>query len=129
MTMTVPSLSFGTPLKGGMGEDHITFSSPDSFNLASPHYYTRGKIEVWDFIRDQGLNFHLGNAVKYISRAGHKFDKTEDLKKAIIYLQNELDHAERPHLSRPAPHLPDNSGKGIPINLSGWEFNQSGNAD
>ena len=58
-----------------------------------PPYYKRGGIEVWDFIRDQGLNFHLGNAIKYICRAGHKTDsKIHDLEKAIHYLQNELTH-------------------------------------
>lgn len=58
----------------------------------SPTYYTRGKTEVWDFIRDQQLNYHLGNAVKYICRAGHKPDNTatKDLAKAIHYLENEL---------------------------------------
>jgi hypothetical protein len=59
-------------------------------NLAGPSYYKRGSIDVWDFIRDQGLNFHLGNAIKYIARAGYKDDKISDLKKAIHYLQNEL---------------------------------------
>jgi hypothetical protein len=59
---------------------------------AGPDYYRRGCIEPWDFIRDQGLNYHLGNAVKYISRAGYKHDKTQDLKKAIHYLENELQH-------------------------------------
>ncbi len=58
----------------------------------SPSYYTRGSIEVWDFIRDQGLNYHLGNAIKYVCRAGHKDSKVDDLKKAIHYLTNELDH-------------------------------------
>ena len=57
-----------------------------------PPYYKRGTIEVWDFIRDQGLNFHLGNAIKYVCRAGHKHSKIEDLEKAIHYLQNELTH-------------------------------------
>ena len=57
-----------------------------------PQYYKRGSIEVWDFIRDQGLNFHLGNAIKYVCRAGHKHSKIEDLEKAIHYLQNELTH-------------------------------------
>jgi hypothetical protein len=62
-------------------------------NLAGPSYYKRGTIEVWDFIRDQQLNYHLGNAIKYICRAGHKDSKVDDLKKAIHYLQNELEHA------------------------------------
>ena len=51
-----------------------------------PAYYQRGTINVWDFIRDQGLNFHLGNAIKYVCRAGHKHSKIEDLEKAIHYL-------------------------------------------
>ena len=60
----------------------------------SPAHYTRGAIEVWDFIRDQKLNYHLGNAIKYICRAGYKSteSKEADLKKAIHYLQNELYH-------------------------------------
>ncbi len=57
-----------------------------------PPYYQRGSIDVWDFIRDQGLNFHLGNAIKYICRAGHKDSKIHDLEKAIHYLENELHH-------------------------------------
>jgi len=59
-----------------------------------PSYYRRGTIEPWDYIRDQGLNYHLGNAVKYISRAGHKDSAVSDLKKAIHYLENELQHIE-----------------------------------
>ena len=51
-----------------------------------PSHYTRGKIEVIDFIEDQGLSFHLGNVIKYVARAGSKGDKLEDLKKARWYL-------------------------------------------
>ena len=58
-----------------------------------PQYYKRGSIDVWDFVRQQNLNFHLGNAIKYIARAGHKTtSKIEDLEKAIHYLENELHH-------------------------------------
>jgi hypothetical protein len=38
------------------------------------------------------LNFHLGNAIKYICRAGYKESRREDLTKAIHYLQNELEN-------------------------------------
>lgn len=57
-----------------------------------PDYYNKGKIEVIDFIEDQELGFHLGNAVKYISRAGAKNTESEeeDLKKAIWYLQRKI---------------------------------------
>ena len=61
-------------------------------NTRGPDYYRRGKAQVWDFIRDNDLNFHLGNAIKYIARAGYKDSKAEDLIKAIHYLENELEH-------------------------------------
>ena len=57
-----------------------------------PSYYQRGSTDVWDFIREQGLNFHLGNAIKYICRAGYKDSKIQNLEKAIHYLENELTH-------------------------------------
>ena len=59
-----------------------------------PKYYRRGNIEVWDFVRDQQLNFHLGNAIKYICRAGHKDSAIEDLTKAIHYLENEREQLQ-----------------------------------
>ncbi|MBQ3447728.1 MAG: DUF3310 domain-containing protein, partial [Synergistaceae bacterium] len=37
-----------------------------------PDYYTSGGIEAIDFIESHKLNFSLGNAVKYIVRAGLK---------------------------------------------------------
>lgn len=49
-----------------------------------PSHYTRGKIEVIDFIEDQQLPYHLGNVIKYIARAGYKGDKLEDLKKSKV---------------------------------------------
>ena len=57
-----------------------------------PDYYQRGNIEVWDFIRDQSLNYHLGNVVKYICRAGYKDNDLKDLKKAAHYLLNEIEN-------------------------------------
>ena len=60
-------------------------------NDNGPEYYRRGSIQVWDFVRDQELNFHLGNVIKYVTRAGHKFDDIDDLEKAIHYLQNEVE--------------------------------------
>ena len=69
--------------------------------MADPHgptYYKRGTTDVWDFIREQGLNFHLGNAIKYVCRAGYKDSKIQDLEKAIHYLQNELEHEKNLYL-------------------------------
>ena len=78
----------------------------------TPDYYKRGTTDVWDFIRDQGLNFHLGNAIKYICRAGYKDSKIDDLAKAIHYLSNELEH-ETDLLIR--------AGEGIPIQIRSEE--------
>lgn len=67
-----------------------------------PQHYTSGKIEVIDFIEDKGLNFNLGNVVKYVARAGHKKSSgksmdakaLEDLKKAQWYLNREISSRE-----------------------------------
>ena len=67
-------------------------------------------METWDFIRQQGLNYHLGCALKYIVRAGYKDSKAVDLKKAIHYLENELQNT----LSDTEPNGP--SG-GIPFSV------------
>lgn len=72
--------------------DHqIVVKTEDVVN--SPSHYTDGKIEVIDFIEDKGLGFHLGNCVKYVSRAGKKDpNKTkEDLNKAIWYIKRYID--------------------------------------
>lgn len=56
--------------------------------VSSPSHYTSGIIEVIDFIEDQKLGMHLGNAIKYISRYGKKNgNDLDDLHKAIWYLQ------------------------------------------
>ena len=41
-------------------------------------------IEAWD------LGFNLGNTLKYISRAGKKINKLEDLEKASWYINREI---------------------------------------
>ena len=67
-----------------------------------PQHYTMGRIEVIDFIEDKGLNFNLGNVIKYVARAGHKKSSgksvdakaLEDLKKAQWYLNREISSRE-----------------------------------
>ena len=63
--------------------------------VVHPKHYNMGNIEVKDFIRDQKLGFSLGNAIKYICRAEHKEKKIQDLKKAIFYIQDEIDEQAR----------------------------------
>lgn len=43
-------------------------------NAINPEHYNRLNPQPKDVIRAWGLNFNLGSAVKYISRAGHKDD-------------------------------------------------------
>lgn len=71
-----------------------------SDSVSHPSHYTYGKIECVDFILDKNLDFSLGNAIKYIVRAGHKSDAIlstqekaiEDLEKAIKYIEFEIEH-------------------------------------
>ena len=64
----------------------------DNDSIKHPSHYTKGKIEVWDFIADQKLNYNRGCIIKYICRAGLKDKSTEleDLKKALAYLEKEI---------------------------------------
>ena len=70
-------------------------SQNDSVN--HPSHYTDGKIEVIDFIEDKKLGYHLGNACKYICRAGKKdpAKRVEDLRKAIWYVNRQAEIWER----------------------------------
>ena len=64
--------------------------------VSHPSHYTEGRqYEPRKVIHDWGLNFNLGNAVKYISRAGRKGDALEDLKKARQYLDFEIEEMEK----------------------------------
>lgn len=55
-----------------------------------PSHYTHGNYEPIDVINDWGLDFNLGNVVKYIARADYKGHKKEDLEKALFYLNDEI---------------------------------------
>jgi hypothetical protein len=61
----------------------------------SPPHYTLGGIETIDFIEAKGLNYHLGQVVKYVSRADSKGKRLEDLKKAQWYLNREIEISEQ----------------------------------
>ena len=66
-------------------------------NVNHPDWYTNSKIEVIDYIEDKEFGYHLGNAIKYISRAGKK-DPTktvEDLKKAVWYIERYIQLIKR----------------------------------
>jgi hypothetical protein len=61
-----------------------------------PSHYKVGGVETIDFIEAKGLGYHLGNVVKYITRAGHKGTNQglEDLRKARWYLDRAIEKNE-----------------------------------
>lgn len=75
--------------------------NPQSDLIHSPAHYTKGrKYEPWEVIIDWELDFFLGTALKYISRAGRKQyagmtmrqSEETDLMKAIEYLKERLEN-------------------------------------
>jgi hypothetical protein len=69
-----------------------------------PHYVGQNNVyEAIKVIEAYDLNFHLGNAIKYILRAGKKSsDPTEDLEKAIWYLRRHILNVQHePHTKTP----------------------------
>lgn len=77
------------------------FESPNVLNEAvvdhPQHYGGDNTYEAIKVIEAWELDFHLGNAVKYICRAGKKAGNstTVDLEKAIWYLQRKLERMEK----------------------------------
>lgn len=59
---------------------------PGHYNTVDPTYEPIKVIEAW------GLDFSLGNVLKYIARAGRKGDTLEDLNKALWYLHRAIQH-------------------------------------
>lgn len=80
-----------------LGEEEKTDDSGSTDPVNHPSHYTWSSIEPIDAIEAWQLPYHLGNVVKYVSRAGHK-DKSktlEDLKKANWYLSRYIKMSEQ----------------------------------
>ena len=83
-------------------EDVNKDSTEDRVNHPSHYTWLKDKcgIEVIDITRH--MDFCLGNAIKYVLRAGHKKDaslsdnqkEVEDLKKAIFYINDKIAQIE-----------------------------------
>jgi hypothetical protein len=68
----------------------ITMEEPAADPVNHPAHYKVGGVETIDFIEAKELSYHLGNAVKYISRADHKGNRKQDLEKAKWYLERAI---------------------------------------
>lgn len=60
-----------------------------------PPHYDFGPYETIDVIEAWNLPYHLGNVIKYVSRAKRKGNEIQDLKKASWYLERYIDLLER----------------------------------
>ena len=71
-----------------MGEEKDVVNHPGHYGGETNVYEAIKVIEAWD------LDFHLGNTVKYISRAGKKdpMKELEDLTKAKWYLERKIEN-------------------------------------
>jgi len=79
-----------TRLQGSSMREQYEFGNSNVDLVNSPPHYTTGGIETIDFIEAKQLNYNLGNVVKYITRADHKGNRVEDLRKAKWYLEREI---------------------------------------
>jgi hypothetical protein len=70
----------------------------DNDPINKPAHYTRGKIEMTDFVLDQGLGYLAGQIIKYIVRYRWKGTAAADLKKAKWYLDKLIARVESGHL-------------------------------
>jgi hypothetical protein len=90
---TLSITSSNTPMQG------VTHNVPVQIDMFEPEFddlvnhpahYKVGGIETIDFIEAKKLNYNIGNVVKYLTRADHKGNKLEDLRKAQWYLTREI---------------------------------------
>lgn len=84
---TLGVFSSNTPMQVEMFE-------PATDPVNHPAHYKVGGIETIDFIEAKSLDYNLGNVVKYITRADHKGNKLEDLRKAQWYLTRAIETAK-----------------------------------
>jgi len=75
-----------------VGNDKLRWLKNDP--VEHPAHYKVGGIETIDFIEAKNLGYNLGNVVKYITRADHKGNKLEDLRKAQWYLTRAIETAK-----------------------------------
>lgn len=71
-------------------EQEINYCKPEAVNHPSHYGGESNPYEAIKVIEAHNLGFNLGNAVKYILRAGKKGNAKEDLEKAVWYLKREI---------------------------------------
>ena len=75
----------------------LMFEIEEKEMIDHPSHYNMG-IEAIDYIESHNMNFNIGNVIKYVTRAKHKNNELEDLKKALWYLQREIANLENKNM-------------------------------
>lgn len=76
-------------------------------NVDHPKHYTSHPSGIECIQITEHMDFCIGNAIKYLWRAGGKNDEIEDLKKAIWYIQRKIDLIEKPKYNEVVEELND----------------------
>lgn len=77
----------------------MDFTEQEKNGIPDDSHYTKGKIEPWDYIIANDLDFFEGNIVKYVTRWKYK-NGIEDLKKVVVYANKLLEIAQDPNRIR-----------------------------
>jgi hypothetical protein len=93
---TLGVFSSNTPMQGVTHNVpvQIEMFEPKADPVNHPAHYKTGGIETIDFIEAKQLDYNLGNVIKYVTRADHKGNKLEDLRKAQWYLTRAIETAK-----------------------------------
>jgi hypothetical protein len=76
--------------------------------IKRPAHYTWGTVETIDYIEQvvsgypREIGYHVGNVLKYLSRAPHKGNLQQDLEKASWYLTRAINRAVKVEPEKPA---------------------------
>jgi len=88
------SVFYAPAYQADMSEAEVDMSKAEVESVDHPPHYGGGSdpFETIKVIEARGFGFHIGNAYKYLDRAGKKAgtDDIEDLRKAVWYIEREI---------------------------------------
>ena len=73
--------------------DYGRIDEASGYQIGGSHYLGHAH-QPWDIIQDWGLDFWEGNALKYLLRRKPGTARSEDLRKAMHYLERACERAE-----------------------------------
>jgi hypothetical protein len=71
------------------------------YDPINPSHYTSHPSGIECIQVTEHMNFNLGNAMKYIWRTGHKDSAIQDLRKAMWYIEREIQRRENQRKAMP----------------------------